>query len=64
MLFGLKNRSWDSLQMKKDEFDNLFLYELDDENWKPNYLLPVHVYDLKTIIEFRNVLGRGSEARN
>ncbi|CAL4887703.1 unnamed protein product [Urochloa decumbens] len=46
----------DSLQMKKDEFDNSFRYELDDENWRPNYLLPVHVEDLRTNIEFRSVL--------
>ncbi|CAD6341703.1 unnamed protein product [Miscanthus lutarioriparius] len=41
--------------MKKLEFDNLFRYELDDENWRPNYMLPEHVDDLKTIREFRNV---------
>jgi DNA-directed RNA polymerase II subunit RPB1 len=29
---------------------------LDDENWRPNYLLPVHFDDLKTISEFRSVL--------
>ncbi|RLM69983.1 DNA-directed RNA polymerase II subunit 1 [Panicum miliaceum] len=52
----IEEQKLDSLQMKKDEFDNSFRYELDDENWKPNYLLPVHVDDLKTIIEFRNVL--------
>ena len=52
----IEEQKLDSLQMKKDEFDNSFRYELDDENWKPNYLLPAHVDDLKTIIEFRNVL--------
>ncbi|KAK3014262.1 hypothetical protein RJ639_008478 [Escallonia herrerae] len=30
-------------------------YELDDEKWNPNYMLPEHVEDLKTIREFRNV---------
>ena len=25
------------------------------QNWKPNYMLPDHVDDLKTIREFRNV---------
>uniref|UniRef100_A0A0D9XW28 DNA-directed RNA polymerase subunit n=1 Tax=Leersia perrieri TaxID=77586 RepID=A0A0D9XW28_9ORYZ len=45
----------DSLKMKKAEFDNVFRYELDDENWRPNYMLPKHVDDLKTIHEIRNV---------
>uniref|UniRef100_J3MKK7 DNA-directed RNA polymerase subunit n=1 Tax=Oryza brachyantha TaxID=4533 RepID=J3MKK7_ORYBR len=36
----------DSLKMNKAEFDNVFRYELDDENWRPNYILPLHVDDL------------------
>ncbi|CAO2141859.1 unnamed protein product [Urochloa humidicola] len=51
----IEEQKLDSLQMKKDEFDNSFRYELDDENWRPNYLLPAHVEDLRTITEFRNV---------
>uniref|UniRef100_K3ZN27 DNA-directed RNA polymerase subunit n=1 Tax=Setaria italica TaxID=4555 RepID=K3ZN27_SETIT len=52
----IEEQKLDSLQLKKDEFDNLFRYKLDDENWRPDYLLPVHVDDFKTIIEFRSVL--------
>jgi hypothetical protein len=26
--------------MKKGEFDDVFRYELDDENWRPTYILP------------------------
>jgi hypothetical protein len=25
--------------MKKGEFDDVFHYELDDENWRPTYIL-------------------------
>jgi hypothetical protein len=25
--------------MKKGEFDDVFRYELDDENWRPTYIL-------------------------
>jgi len=52
----IEEQNLDSLKMKKDEFDTVFRYELDDENWRPNYLLPVHFDDLKTISEFRSVL--------
>jgi DNA-directed RNA polymerase II subunit RPB1 len=52
----IEEQKLDSLQMKKDDFDNRFRYKLDDENWRPDYLLPVHVDDLKTIPEFRSVL--------
>ncbi|KAK3042958.1 hypothetical protein RJ639_001034 [Escallonia herrerae] len=39
----------------KAEVNKVFRYELDDEKWNPNYMLPEHVEDLKTIREFRNV---------
>jgi DNA-directed RNA polymerase II subunit RPB1 len=29
--------------MKKGKFDDVFRYELDDENWRPTYILPEHV---------------------
>lgn len=51
----IESQKLDSLKLKKAEFDNVFRYELDDENWRPNYMLPEHVDDLKTIREFRNV---------
>jgi DNA-directed RNA polymerase II subunit RPB1 len=41
--------------MKKGEFDDVFRYELDDENWSLTYIFPEHFDDLKTICEFRNV---------
>jgi DNA-directed RNA polymerase II subunit RPB1 len=41
--------------MKKGEFDDVFCYELDDENWRHTYILPEHVDDLNTIREFINV---------
>jgi DNA-directed RNA polymerase II subunit RPB1 len=41
--------------MKKGEFDDIFRYELDDENWRPTYILPEHVDHFKTIHEFINV---------
>jgi DNA-directed RNA polymerase II subunit RPB1 len=39
--------------MKKGEFDDVFHYELDDENWRP-YILSEHVDHLNTIREFIN----------
>jgi hypothetical protein len=41
--------------MKKSEFNDVFHYELDDENRRPTYELPEHVEHLKTIHEFINV---------
>jgi DNA-directed RNA polymerase II subunit RPB1 len=35
--------------MKKGDFDDIFRYELDDENQKPTYILPEHVDHSKTI---------------
>ncbi|KAK7395062.1 hypothetical protein VNO78_15604 [Psophocarpus tetragonolobus] len=51
----IETQKLDSLKMKKTEFDRVFRYEFDDENGKPNYMLPETVEDLKTIREFRNV---------
>jgi DNA-directed RNA polymerase II subunit RPB1 len=41
--------------MKKGEFDDVFRYELDDENWRPTYILHEHVDHLNTRREFINV---------
>jgi DNA-directed RNA polymerase II subunit RPB1 len=41
--------------MKKGEFDDVFRYELGDENWRSNYILPEHFDQLNTICEFINV---------
>jgi DNA-directed RNA polymerase II subunit RPB1 len=45
--------------MKKGEFDDLFRYELDDENWRPTYILPWYVDHLNKIPEFINVFEIG-----
>ncbi|OIV94865.1 hypothetical protein TanjilG_22062 [Lupinus angustifolius] len=51
----IETQKLDSLKMKKVEFDRVFKYEFDDENWKPSYMLEEPVEDLKTIREFRSV---------
>jgi len=51
----IESQKLDSLKMKKKEFENVYKYELDQENWNPSYMLPEHVEDLKTIREFQNV---------
>ncbi|GJN25505.1 hypothetical protein PR202_gb13340 [Eleusine coracana subsp. coracana] len=56
VVIWIESQSLDSLKMKKVEFDSIYRYELDEENWMPSYMLPEHVDDLKTISEFRNVL--------
>ena len=43
------------MKMKNKDFENVYKYELDQENWNPSYMLPEHVEDLKTIREFQNV---------
>jgi hypothetical protein len=40
--------------MKKCEFDDVFRYELDDENRRLTYILTKHVDHLNTIREFLN----------
>jgi DNA-directed RNA polymerase II subunit RPB1 len=41
--------------MKKGEFDDVFLYELNDENCRPTYILREQVDHFNTIREFINV---------
>lgn len=50
-----ESQKLDSLKMKKKEFENVYKYELDQENWNHSYMLPEHVEYLKTIREFQNV---------
>jgi DNA-directed RNA polymerase II subunit RPB1 len=38
--------------VKKGEFDDVYHYELDDENWGPTCIVPEHVDHLNTIREF------------
>jgi hypothetical protein len=42
-------------KMKKGEFDDVFCYELDDENRRPTTIRPKHIDHLNTIREFTNV---------
>lgn len=51
----IESQKLESLKMKGMEFDRAFRYEIDDENWNPNYMFREHAEDLKTIQEFRNV---------
>ncbi|XP_021908335.1 DNA-directed RNA polymerase II subunit 1 [Carica papaya] len=51
----IESQKLDSLKMKKSEFDRVFKYEIDEENWNPTYMLPEHVEDLRTIRELRDV---------
>ena len=48
----IESQNLDSLKMEK-EFENVYKYKLDQENWNPSYMLPEHVEDLKTIWESR-----------
>ncbi|MCO5588461.1 hypothetical protein L7F22_042417 [Adiantum nelumboides] len=51
----IESQKVDSIKMKKREFDRTYSFEIDTENWNPDYMLPEHVEDLRTIQEFRNV---------
>ncbi|KAG4153661.1 hypothetical protein ERO13_D03G005300v2 [Gossypium hirsutum] len=52
----IESQKLDSLKMKKTEFDRVFRYKIDDENWNPtSYMLPEHIEDLRTIQELRDV---------
>ena len=42
------------MKMKK-EFENVYKYEFDQENWNHTYMSPEHIEDLKKIWEFQNV---------
>ncbi|MED6113234.1 DNA-directed RNA polymerase II subunit rpb1 [Stylosanthes scabra] len=51
----IESQNLDSLKMKKSDFDKVFRYEFDDENWNPTYMLEGPVEDMKTSIELRNL---------
>uniref|UniRef100_A0A6N2NI13 DNA-directed RNA polymerase subunit n=1 Tax=Salix viminalis TaxID=40686 RepID=A0A6N2NI13_SALVM len=51
----IESQKLDSLKMKKAEFDRVFRYEFDDEDWNPTYMMPDHVEDLRNIRELRDV---------
>ncbi|KAH9322486.1 hypothetical protein KI387_017125 [Taxus chinensis] len=52
----IESQKLDSLKMNKKEFENVYKFEIDQENWNPSYMLPEQVDDLKTIREFQKVL--------
>ncbi|KAE8707153.1 DNA-directed RNA polymerase II subunit RPB1 isoform 4 [Hibiscus syriacus] len=52
----IESQKLDSLKMKKSEFNRVFRYKIDDENWNPtSYMLPEHIEDLRNIQELRDV---------
>ncbi|KAH8508169.1 hypothetical protein H0E87_010337 [Populus deltoides] len=51
----IESQKLDSLKMKKAEFDRVFRYEFDDEDWNPTYMMTDHVEDLRNIRELRDV---------
>lgn len=57
----IESQKLDSLKMKKTEFSRVFRYEIGDEKWNPDYMLPEHVEDLRNIPEFRNVFDAEAE---
>ncbi|KAH9322467.1 hypothetical protein KI387_017106, partial [Taxus chinensis] len=51
----IEHQKLDSLKLRKREFESMYKYELDQENWNPSYMLAEHVQELKTIKEFGSV---------
>ncbi|KAJ0096958.1 hypothetical protein Patl1_29179 [Pistacia atlantica] len=51
----IETQTLDSLKMKKSEFHKTFRFEMDQENWNPNYLLQEFIDDLKSIKELQDV---------
>ncbi|PWA79497.1 RNA polymerase II large subunit [Artemisia annua] len=46
----------DAVWIESQKLDSL-KYEIDEENWNPNYMSTEHVEDIKTIREIRNVFN-------
>ncbi|KAF3677028.1 hypothetical protein FXO37_05042 [Capsicum annuum] len=51
----IETQKLDSLKAKRSTFDALYVYEIDDPNWNPSYILPETVKDLKSIWEICSV---------
>ncbi|BBN08768.1 DNA-directed RNA polymerase II subunit RPB1 [Marchantia polymorpha subsp. ruderalis] len=51
----IESQKLDSLKMKKKEFNNTYKFEIDRDDWNPDYMQPEAAEDIKTIQEFRNV---------
>ncbi|GJY80697.1 DNA-directed RNA polymerase II subunit 1 [Tanacetum coccineum] len=55
--FWIENQKFNSLKIKKGEFDRIFKYKIDEENWNPSYMSTEDVGDIKTIREIRKVFN-------
>ncbi|GKD55876.1 RNA polymerase II largest subunit [Tanacetum coccineum] len=55
--FWIENQKFNSLKIKKGEFDCIFKYKIDEENWNPSYMSTEDVGDIKTIREIRKVFN-------
>ncbi|CAM6128982.1 unnamed protein product [Calypogeia fissa] len=51
----IESQKVDSLKMRKKDFNNKYKFEIDTEDWNPDYMTTDAADDLKTIQEFRNV---------
>ncbi|PHT58110.1 DNA-directed RNA polymerase II subunit 1 [Capsicum baccatum] len=51
----IETQKLDSLKARRSTFDALYVYEIDDPNWNPSYMLPETVKDLKSIWEICSV---------
>ncbi|KAK2656914.1 hypothetical protein Ddye_009966 [Dipteronia dyeriana] len=51
----IETQTLDSLKIKKSDFNKTFRFEMDQDNWNPNYMLQEFIDDLKTIKELRDV---------
>ncbi|KAI3900610.1 hypothetical protein MKW92_014885 [Papaver armeniacum] len=51
----IESQKLDSLKMKKPEFDRVYKFEYDDDNWSPNYMQTDYAQDMRNFREIRNV---------
>ncbi|EFJ10314.1 hypothetical protein SELMODRAFT_128226 [Selaginella moellendorffii] len=51
----IESQHLDSIKMKKKNFDMTYKFEVDNENWNPDYMASDCAEDIKTIQEIRNV---------
>ncbi|CAM6087328.1 unnamed protein product [Calypogeia fissa] len=51
----IERQKVDSLNMRKKDFNNKYKFEIDSEDWNPDYMTTDAADNLKTIQEFHNV---------
>lgn len=51
----IESQKLDSLKMKKAEFNRVYKFEIDRDDWSPDYMSTEAAEDIKTIQEIRNV---------